>query len=113
MVKSDLSFKEYLASKDALKEAADATSPKRTAVYDVRKYCNLAVGETKEEKQSIPLKPKHQILVDWLYEDVDNPTPISIRIKGPTDVPEDESFAAFWRAERLAKWLEKNANEQP
>ena len=107
-----LSFKQYLDSKEQLREAALSTSPKRTAEYKVFKYCKIAVGENKEEKQSIPLKPKHKLFVDWLYEDSENPTPVSIRIEGPDDIPTDQTFAAFWQSERLAKWLDRNSNEQ-
>lgn len=107
-----LSFKDYLDSKQSLRESAINNTPKRTATYNVFKYCKIAVGECKEEKHSIPLKPKQKLLVDWLYEDPDNPTPVGIRVEGSADIPVEKSFAAFWQSERLERWLNRNAKEQ-
>ena len=61
-----LSFKEYLESKEKLREAVDNV-PQRTAEYTLRKYCKLVVGENKESKIYVPLKPKQKVLVEaWL-----------------------------------------------
>lgn len=104
-----LSFKQYLESKEKLREAIKNT-PQRTAHYIVRKYCNLTVGETKEEKTQIKLRPKHKIIVDWLYEDIDNPTPVNIRFEGPPNNEQD--YSTFWSGSKLLKWLVRNAREE-
>lgn len=106
-----LSFKEYLASKEKLREAVSKT-PQRVATYSVRKYCKLVIGESKEEKSQITLKPNHKITVDWLYEDVDNPTPVSLKFSGLKDVAEEDSFNTYWQGVKLQKWLARNAREE-
>jgi len=104
-----LSFTDYLQSKETLRSAADCV-PQRTVEYDVSIYCRLTVGESKEERQHVSLKPKHKILIDWLYDDPDNPTPLNLRFEG-TEIHDTEEHAASWNGERLLKWLMKNAKE--
>jgi hypothetical protein len=106
-----LTFKQYLDSKEKLREAVNRT-PKRTAEYTVRKYCKLVVGESKEEKEYVNLKPKHKIFVEWLYENTDNPTILSIKFDGVKDVPTNEERKSLWQGERLLKWLLRNTREE-
>jgi hypothetical protein len=105
-----LTFKEYLESKNQLREAASSI-PKRTAQYNVRKYCKLVVGESTDDKEYINLKPQNKIFVEWLYEDVDDPTVVSIRFDGVKNVDIEEEHKSTWRGERLLKWLSRNAKE--
>jgi len=107
---ANLTFKEYVNSKDQLRSATTNT-PQRIAEYEVRTYCKLPVGETKEEKEHVNLRPKHKIIVEWLYEDVDNPTPLNLRFEGPVDSDPLEERAALWQGERLLKWLLRNTHE--
>lgn len=111
MGKKLLSFKDYLDSKEQLREAINNT-PKRTAEYSVRKYCKLPVGESKEEKEYVNLKPKHKIFVEWLYENTDNPTILSIKFDGVQNKPAEEEHKALWQGERLLKWLLRNTREE-
>lgn len=104
-----LSFTEYLQSKEALLGAIDNT-PQRTVEYGVKKYCKLSVGESKENRVQVPLKPNHKILVDWLYDDPDNPTPLNLRFEGTAE-HDTEEHVANWSGERLLKWLTKNTRE--
>src|SRR5271170_5200582 len=97
-----LTFKEYLESKDKLREAVLKT-PQRTATYTVRKYCKLIIGESKEEKKQMVLKPKHKICVEWLYTDVDNPTIVSMKFDGVKEVPPEEQFETYWNGAKLTK----------
>lgn len=106
-----LSFKEYLDSKQKLREAIEKT-PRREAVYNVRKYCKLIIGESKEEKSQITLKPNQKISVDWLYENLDNPTPVSIKFAGIEDVDNSQPFETYWQGNKLLKWLARNTNEE-
>ena len=105
-----LTFKEYLNSKECLRKAAQ-NIPERTARYTISKYCKIAIGESKSEKEYINLKPKQQVEVDWLYEDMDKPTVISIRFSGVDGIKEGEEFNILWGHHRLGKWLEKNTRE--
>jgi len=106
-----LSFKEYLDSKQKLREAIEKT-PRRTGQYSVRKYCKLIIGESKEDKSQITLKPNQKISVDWLYEDIDNPTPVGIKFDGIDDIDNSQSFETYWQGKKLLKWLARNAREE-
>ena len=105
-----LTFKDYLASKEKLREAI-AQTPIHKATYSLRKYCKFPVGESKEEKQFISLKPKHEVIVEWLYNDVDNPTAVSLTFENVDGVDGEEKFKAFWSDARLRKWLDRNTRE--
>lgn len=107
---NDLTFKKYLESKARLLEAV-AKTPKRTGEYHVRKYCKIPLGESKEDKVYIPLKPKYKILVDWLYTNVDNPTPLALRVECEDPEIADQEFQTFWSGVKLQKWLARNARE--
>lgn len=107
----NLTFKEYLDSKEKLREAVTKT-PQRVASYTVRKYCKLVIGESKEEKSQMALKPNQKITVDWLYEDVDNPTPVSLKFDGPKDVDAEQAHQTYWQGSKLLKWLNRNAREE-
>lgn len=69
-----LSFKDYLMTKDQLRTALNET-PYKVAKYRVTKYCKL---ELAEDADVISLKPNHELIIEWLYEDIDNPTAESI-----------------------------------
>ena len=105
-----LTFKQYLASKEKLREAI-ASTPVRKARYSLRKYCKFPVGESKEEKNFISLKPKHEMVVEWLYTNPDNPTAVSLTFENVDGVNAEEEFVAFWSDERFQKWLLKNTRE--
>lgn len=105
-----LTFKDYLASKEKLREAIQQT-PVRQATYRLRKYCKFPVGETKELKEYIALKPKQEVIVEWHYADIDNPTAISMSFKNVDGINLEQKFKAFWSDERLQKWLLRNTRE--
>lgn len=107
---SELTFKQYLDSKDQLREALKQT-PVRKAEHVMRKYCKLPVGESKEEKEYIALKPKHKVFVEWLYEDPDNPKLESVTFEGVDQVEEDKKHSSYWPDERFKNWLERNTRE--
>lgn len=106
-----LTFKEYVESKDRLREAVKST-PQREVQYTVRKYCKLVVGESKEAKEQIILKPSQTITIEWLYENFDNPTPLSITFEGVKSVEADKIFNTSWEGFRLERWLMRNAREE-
>lgn len=105
-----LTFKEYINSKDCLREAVNK-SPERTASYTISKYCKIAIGESKQSKEYVSLKPKQRVEVDWLYEDISNPDVISIRFYGVDGIKDGDEFDILWGHNRLGKWLEKNTRE--
>lgn len=102
-----LSFREYLDSKKKLLEAI-TVSPIQRSSYDVNKYCKLVVVMD-GEKQTILLKPLQQVIVEWKYDNIDNPTPLSIRvedIKAP--ILEEVVYTTNWKGTKLTEWLNKN-----
>lgn len=106
-----LTFKQYLDSKKQLREAVENT-PQRVARYSVRKYCKLVVGDCKESKQYVNLKPKQSVLIEWLYDDVDDPTVVNIQFENVESVDNSDEFETFWSGERLQKWLIRNTHEE-
>lgn len=105
-----LTFKEYLESKEQLREAVSKT-PKQTSTYQVVKYCRLVIGESKENKTTVSLRPKNRIIVEWEYLDVDNPIPLSIKFDGARDVDPFDDHKTFWQGDKLQKWLWRNTKE--
>ncbi len=106
-----LSFKEYLDSKEKLREAVLKT-PQRTASYNVRKYCKLIVGESKDSKEQVALKPKQKIIIEWLYTDVDNPTIVNMTFEGVKEIEAEEEYQTYWNGTKLLKWLNRNTTEE-
>ena len=108
---SKLTFKEYLESKEKLREAIKVT-PQQTVHYTVSKYCKLIVGESKEEKEQINLKPNQSIVVEWLYNDIDNPTALKITFEGVCPNIDSHEYTSYWQPQKLQKWLLKNTREE-
>lgn len=106
MVKN-LTFKEYLASKDALREAVKQT-PKQTSSYKITRYCNFVIGETKEDRSSVNLKPNQTLMIDWLYEDIDNPTAVAVTFDGVKDIDPIDELIPAWTDQKIKKWLIRN-----
>lgn len=101
-----LTFKQYMESKAKLLEAIKET-PVATSCYVVKRYCKVRVGETKEDRQEVALKPNNRILVEWRYDDIENPEPESITF----DDESPEEFPVYWSGAKLSDWLSKNAVE--
>jgi len=107
----NLTFKEYLNSKDRLREALKET-PQQTKEYVVTKYCKLVVGESKDDKEQINLKPNNKVIVEWLYDDIDNPTITNITFEGICDSIDNENHSTYWQTYKLQRWLLRNTNQQ-
>jgi len=105
-----LTFKQYIESKEQLREQLLKT-PIHSVTYSVKRYCKLVVGESKETKQHVTLKPKQTIIVEWLYEDIDNPKPLKIQFENVDSVDSDKVHAALWSGTKLLGWLGKNTFE--
>ena len=101
-----ISFKEYVASKKKLLEAVKET-PIASLTYSVKKYCKIRVGESKENRQEIALKPRQTLIIEWRYDDINEPEPVSIIFEdiGP------EEHDVYWNGNKLKDWLYKNAIE--
>lgn len=104
-----LTFKQYLETKEKLREALSKI-PKQSITYSMTKYCKMIVGE-KDEKIYIPLKPKDEITVEFLYEDETNPTVLGVNVTEASDADPDEQYNVFWESERFVRWLDKNAKK--
>jgi hypothetical protein len=101
-----LTFKAFLQqSKEQLVEASKAT-PTAELEYTVRKYCKLPLLEG-ADKVSVSLKPKHRVFVKWLYENIDEPTMVSIRVDN-NEVDVSNKYQLTWKPEKIYSWLDKN-----
>ncbi|PPD55701.1 MAG: hypothetical protein CTY12_00145 [Methylotenera sp.] len=105
-----LTFKQYLESREQLLKAIENT-PTAVIEYEVKKYCTLAVGENDTEKELVSLKPTQKIIVEWRYDDINNPTPLSIQFSGVSTLTEDEQYSTFWTGNKLTKWLLRHAQQ--
>lgn len=105
-----MTFKEYLESKEKLRQAIGET-PIQSTTHIVNKYCKIPVGETKEDKQYVSLKPKQKIVVEWRYVDINNPDVNQIQFEDVKDIEPTDSYETFWNNEKFQKWLLKNTRE--
>jgi len=111
MMKTNLTFKEYLQTKEALREAVQEI-PHQTKEYLVTKYCKLVVGESKDDKEQVSLKPNNKISVEWLYEDIDAPTIVNITFEGVCPDVDSENHSTYWQSYKLQRWLLRNTEHQ-
>ena len=107
MAITKLSFKEYLESKERL-EAALRESPTYTATYSMRKYCKLPLGESKQTKEIVSLKPKHKVIVEWEYNEEHPPKVLKIMFEGVEDVDTEKKFHTMC-TERAVQYLDELA----
>lgn len=106
-----LTFKQYLEENKKLREAV-TNVPVQSVTYVVNKYCKIPVGDSKEDKEFVALKPKHKVVVEWRYDSIDNPHALKIMFEGVKEVNEDDDFKSFWSDEKLQKWLIRNTREE-
>lgn len=105
-----LTFKQYLASKEALREAVKQT-PRQSKTYQVNRYCNFVVGESKLERQTINLRPTSCITVEWLYEDIDHPIATKINFDGVKNIDPIDDMVPGWSSAKILKWLTRNTTD--
>lgn len=98
-----LSFKEYRESKEKLRESL-LTSPIYSISYTVKKYCKIFIGEGSNR---ISMNPNDVILVEWNYENITCPIPISMTIKENVHIKNANKLSS----EKLRKWLVRNTSE--
>jgi hypothetical protein len=106
-----LTFKQYLKSKETLYESIKKT-PKQTKEYNVTRYCNFIIGENKDDRKTINLKPHMLLTIDWLYENMDDPTPLQVRFDGIKDVSPTDDLIPAWTNRKIQKWLIRNTTEE-
>lgn len=99
---SRLNFSDFLQSRNQLLQAA-AKNPNVCMQYTVTKYCKIPLGESKEQREYVSLKPKDVITVEWLYDDGADcdPSPSSIKVN-------EHNHSHFYTYERLLSWLQTN-----
>lgn len=104
-------LKEFIDSKQQLLQAL-TRDPIHEAKYEVTKYCKMPVGESKETKQYIPLKPKQILTIKWKYNNdnlEETPTPLSVNFSFITE--DVSTHDIFQSGEKMRKWLTTNAHE--
>lgn len=109
MTNIKLTFKEYLKqSKDQLVEAA-ASTPSMEITYDINSYCKIPLEEL-YDRPFIALKPKHKVVVRWLYEDLNNPTVLGVKFIGVEGIDSSTSYQVSWKSEKVQTWIVKNTH---
>lgn len=76
--------------------------------YEIRKYCTIPLGE-EADANIVALKPKHKVLVEWVYHDPAHPTPVRITVLDRDAQPISEDQDVFWTGDKLNKWLMRYA----
>lgn len=102
-----LSFKEYLASKEKLRQAIKET-PVVSTTYVVKRYSKIRLGENRKHKKEFALKPKQHVIVEWRYDDIKNPEPMSVIL----DEISLQEHSVYWSGKKLNEWLSKNTIEE-
>lgn len=97
----------FLANTRSQLEQALTSTPKNYETYKVLTYCRLMVG-TSEDKQPIQLKPKQILTIQWLYETMDAPTPLTISFEGVKNVDNTKKHNIYWSNKQLTDWLARN-----
>lgn len=104
-------FKQYLDSKAQLLKAIENT-PVAVVEYEVKKYCSLTIGEDEDSKKVVGLKPKQKVVVEWHYDNIDNPTPEYVRLIGLKETDDMEQHDVFWSGIKLTKWLSRHTRRE-
>lgn len=100
-------LKQYVDSKRQLLSAIERT-PTSIMEYEIRKYCTIPLGE-EGEADVIALKPKHVVVVEWVYHDPQHPTPEKITVLDKDQRTVTENHEVFWSGDKLNKWLMRYA----
>lgn len=103
-MKTPLSFKDYIDSKNKLKEAL-GNIPVTKNSYEVIKYLKIPIIEN-GEKIYLSLKPSDKLFVVWEYHDTTNmsPTPASILVNN------EQYIKPSWSNAKIKKWFESNTD---
>ncbi len=100
-----LTFKQYLESREQLLNAVNNT-PITVVEYEICKYCSIPVVEG--DSDTISLRPKNKILIEWRYDDVYNPTPTSVQFRGVKGIEEGEQYLLNIPRIKLQKFLDRH-----
>lgn len=100
-----LTFKQYVESREQLLKAIDNV-PVTVMEYEVRKYCNMVLGESTEP---IQLKPKHYIRVTWMCQNPLLPIPEMVQVIQSGVVT--HTLPVTINSDKLQKWLIRHTHE--
>ena len=100
-----LSFKDYLNSKEILRDAASSV-PRVNSEYEMRKYCQFPVREG-EDKEYLALKPKDRINILWEYL-INDEVPLPIKVEITSDDDDTKRVLPCWGKSKLVEWLQSN-----
>lgn len=104
-------FSQYIQESKRQLQNAIANTPVTVIEYEVRKYCSLPLGENVVEHQTVSLKPKQRIVVQWKYENAIVPTLDFVKIAGTDVIDETEEQFVSLSSQKFKKWLERNTTE--
>jgi len=104
-MKVNLSFRDYLQTKNRLKLAGEG-APRAKKMYEATKYCKVPLLEDRdnEDKQYINLKPRDRLEILWEYAIKDDPTPIQVILT----FDDDQVMYFSWNDAKVKKWVESS-----
>ena len=107
-MKINLSFRDYLESKNKLKSAGQ-NCPRIKHLYEVRKYCKIPLhdGINEDEKVYISLKPKDTLEILWEYESIEHPVPRQVTLT----FDNDQVMYFTWSNAKVVKWIESSIHK--
>lgn len=109
MSKKKISFKEYIESKTDLLDAINNV-PQKKVTYEVTKYCQLPIGESKEESELIKLKPNQKITINWIQPKTSR-FPMLTYLMFEDSMTLDDRYKCPLIENKLAKWLLTNTKQ--
>ena len=107
-MKRHLTFKEYIETKNRLKEAS-SNRPIVKVRYEVKRYCKIPLKAriSDDDKVYFSMKPKNFVEVLWEYETLDSPIAKEIKL-----ISEDGQIMYFvWSNARIKKWIDNSCHQ--
>ena len=110
MALKKLTFKEYYDSKQRLIEALNEPAIVEST-YAIRKYCKLPLGESKDDKTTVSLKPSHRLIVEWEYQENKPLTLNAVYFDNIDGYDNQQPQKLMWSESKFKKWLNGNTRE--
>lgn len=106
-----LSFKQYINTSKCQLLSAINNIPVVKNHYKMNKYCTLVL-EQEEELTQVSLKPTHNLLIEWRYDNPDNPSIVSICVDNHDIIDNQDKYNTPLTTEKMKKWLLRNTTKK-
>ena len=103
-----ISFKQFVKESKTQLLSAITNVPTVVRSYDLTKYCSLVLEDDNGDPETISLKPKNSILIEWKYPTPQTPELHSISIINHEEIDSDDKYNTQWTTEKFNKWLSRH-----